>query len=306
MAFTIKIYEKDEYIYSLLRKRLSCFYPDAYIINPYLDEKDYEDRFSDYTRVIYDPSVIVSEKISDEISSPIRLTDDGGSIDCARLIKMLKNTENAPSPTPASAGLPTGSLSAVIPFVYSDVRESFIRGLSLKSSNSFFNVRLDLTSKLRSSWHGRSGCNMTALLEACRSRKFDPEDILKYCNMDDMGFLTPGCTTNYDDVNDLGINRSITLMNHAGSLAHSRNRTVNVIAVIEGFKMKDLPELLAGCDIVYILLPAKNAVEDLGSHDLITMLTKVLGSERIKVYYADEPDRNANNGNSLIRRGIAV
>ncbi len=304
MAFTIKIYEKDEYIYSLLRKRLSCFYPDAYIIDPYLDESDYEDRFSDYTRVIYDPHDTDPESFSDEIPSPIRLTEDGGIIDCARLISMLKPVESAPSPT--QAGFKTGSLSAVIPFVYSDVRESFIRSLSLSSSDSFFNVRLDLTSKLRSSWHGRSGCNMTSLLEACRSRKFAPEDILKYCNMDDMGFLTPGSTADYDDVNELGVNRSITLMRHAERLAHSRNRTVNVTAVIEGFKMKDLPELLAGCDVAYILLPARNAVEDLGSQDLIAMLTKVLGSERIKVYYADEPDKNASCGNSLIRRRIAV
>ena len=62
---------------------------------------------------------------------------------------------------------------------------------------------------------------MTSLLEACRSKKFEPEDILKYCNMDDSGFLTPGSCRNNDDVYDIGVSRSMTLMNHAADLAHS-------------------------------------------------------------------------------------
>ena len=90
-----------------------------------------------------------------------------------------------------------------------------------------------------------------------------PEDILKYCNMDDSGFLTPGSCKNNDDVYDLGIERSTALMNHASDLAHSRQIFVNVLAVVEGFRTADLPGLLAGCDKVFILLPAKNASEDI-------------------------------------------
>ena len=303
MAFTIKIYEKDEYIYSMLKKRLGCFYPDAYIVDPYLSGQDYDDRFSDYTRVIYDPADIKEESIPDNIPSPIRLTEDGGLIDCKRLISFLKPIENA---VPSLNRQITGSLSAVIPFVYSDVRDGFMRELLLRSNDADFNIRLDFTSKLRSAWHGRSGCNMTALLEACRSRKFAPEDILKYCNMDDAGFLTPGCTANYDDINDLGTARSVTLMHHAERLSHSPGRAVNIFAVLEGFRIKDLPELLAGSDMVYILLPSRNAAEDLGSQDLITMLTKTLGRERVNVYYADGSAMHEPGGNSLIRRRIAV
>ena len=129
---------------------------------------------------------------------------------------------------------------------------------------------------------------MTALLEACKSRKFEPEDILKYCNMDDAGFLTPGSCLNNDDVYDMGIQRSITLMNHAATLAHSNIRFVNVVAVVEGFRSKDLPELLSCCDKVTILLPAINAGEDIGCKDLIAELTKTLGRERITVFYTDD------------------
>ena len=303
MAFTIRIYEKNEYVYRLLKKRLSCFYPDAYIVNPFFDEQDYEDRFSDFTRVLYDPSDINEEDASSDLSSPIRLTEDGGIIDCARLISLLKPIEDA---TDHHIRPVTGSLTAVIPFVYSDVRDRFIRDLSSRLSDADLNIRLDFTSKLRSSWHSRSGCNMTALLEACKSRKFAPEDILKYCNMDDSGFLTLGSTANYDDINDMGISRSVTLMHHAAGLAHSNMRSANVLAVLEGYRTKDLPELVAECDKAYILLPARNAVEDLGSKDLITMLTKILGHERIEVYYAEGQNSPESIDAGLFQRRLVV
>ena len=302
MAFTVRIYEKDEYVYLLLKKRLSCFYPDAYIVNPFFDEQNYEDRFSDFTRVIYDPKDISKEEASANLSSPIRLTEDGGIIDCARLISMLRPTEELPSFTKQI----TGSVTAVIPFVCSDSMDSFIRELSSRLPDADFNIRLDFTSKLRSSWHSRSGCNMTSLLEACRSRKFVPEDILKYCNMDDSGFLTPGSTANYDDVNDLGLNRSVTLMRHAAALVHSRTRAVNALAVLEGFRTKDLPDLLSECDKTYILLPAKNAVEDLGSKDLITMLMKSLGHERIEVYYTQDLPVHESFESCTVQRRLVV
>jgi len=302
MAFTIRIYEKNGYIYSLLRRRLSCFFPDAYIVNPFFDEQDYEDRFSDFTRVLYDPADINEEAFSANLSTSIRLTDDGGVIDCARIISMIKPKED----TQLITRKISGSFTAVIPFVCSDERERFIRELTTRLPDADFNIRLDFTSKLRSSWHSRSGCNMTSLLEACRSRRFVPGDILKYCNMDDSGFLTPGSTANYDDINDLGVSRSVTLMHHAAQLSHSDGRYVCVLAVLEGFRSKDLPDLLSECDKAYILLPAKNAIEDLGSKDLLSMLTKSLGSERIEVYYAEDHTPQGIFDNSLSQRRLVV
>lgn len=284
MAFTIKIYEKNEYISGLLKKRLKSFFPDAYIVNPYFDDQDQETRFSDYERVLYDPKDISKEELSSFSVSPIRLTEDGGIIDCARFIPMIRKNAEFPSfPAPV-----TGSLTAVIPFVYSDVRDRYICSLGHDLSGADFNIRLDFTSKIRSLWRSPAGSNMTSLLEACRSKKFEPEDILKYCNMDDSGFLTPGSCMNNDDVYDIGVSRSMTLMNHAANLAHSNRRFVNVVAVVEGFRSNDLPELLSSCDHVTILLPAINAGEDIGSKDLIAQLTKALGRERISVFYADD------------------
>lgn len=284
MAFTIKIYEKNEYISGLLKKRLNSFFPDAYIVNPYFDDIDQARRFSDYERVLYDPKDISKEELASFSVSPIRLTDDGGIIDCARFIPMLRKNAESPS----FLAPVTGSLTAVIPFVYSDVRDRYISNMGNELIGADFNIRLDFTSRIRSLWRASAGANMTALLEACKSRKFEPEDILKYCNIDDAGFLTPGSCINNDDVYDLGISRSMTLMNHAASLAHSNMRFVNVVAVVEGFRSKDLPELLACCDKVTILLPAINAGEDLGCKDLIAQLTKTLGRERITVFYAED------------------
>ena len=267
-----------------MKKRLKSFFPDAYIVNPYFDDQDQETRFSDYERVLYDPKDISKEELSSFSVSPIRLTEDGGIIDCARFIPMIRKNAESPSfPAPV-----TGSLTAVIPFVYSDVRDRYICNLEHDLSGADFNIRLDFTSKIRSLWRSPAGSNMTSLLEACRSKKFEPEDILKYCNMDDSGFLTPGSCMNNDDVYDIGVSRSMTLMNHAANLAHSNRRFVNVVAVVEGFRSNDLPELLSSCDHVTILLPAINAGEDIGSKDLIAQLTKALGRERISVFYSDD------------------
>ena len=136
MAFTIKIYEKNEYISGLLKKRLKSFFPDAYIVNPYFDDQDQETRFSDYERVLYDPKDISKEELSSFSVSPIRLTEDGGIIDCARFIPMIRKNAEFPSfPAPV-----TGSLTAVIPFVYSDVRDRYICSLGHDLSGADFNT----------------------------------------------------------------------------------------------------------------------------------------------------------------------
>ena len=302
MAFTIKIYEKDRYVFTLLKKRLSSFFPDAYIIDPYFDPEDPDDRFSNYTKVIYDPSDINEEDIPQHSLSLIRLTDDGGLIDCARLIPMLRPNDDLPT----VLGPVTGTLSAVIPFVYSDVRDRFISDISSRLQGAEINIRLDFTSKLRAGWRGPAGCNMTSLLEACKSKRFVPEDILKYCNMDDMGFLTPGSTAGHDDVYDLGIRRSGTLLDHASRLAHSRTGSSNVLAVVEGFRTMDLPELLCSCDMVYILLPSKSTGEIAGAKDLIALLTKTLGRERITVCYADNSAELDKNDSEEAGRRLVV
>jgi hypothetical protein len=283
MAFTIKIYEKNEYLFRLLKKRLSSFFPDAYILDPYYETGDQEDRFSEYEKVLYDPRDIKKEDIV-SLSPPLRLTDDGGIIDCASFLPFIRQSIESPSYLRPA----TGTVTAVLPFVYSDVRDRFISDLGTELTGADFNIRLDFTSKIRALCRRSAGSNMTALLDACRSRKFAPEDILKYCNMDDSGFLTPGSTKNNDDVYDLGITRSITLMNLASDLAHSKTRFVNVIAVIEGFRTNDLPDLLSSTDKVILLMPAKDAGEDIGAKDLIELLSRTLGSERVSVTYAED------------------
>ena len=65
-------------------------------------------------------------------------------------------------------------------------------------------------------------------------------------------------------------------------------------------------DLLAGCDKVFILLPAKNAGEDLGARDLITMLTKALGQERISVWYAEQSSSKTGVDDVLSQRRVAV
>ena len=186
---------------------------------------------------------------------------------------------------------------AVLPFVYTSVRDNFLEELSSKLFEADYNIRLDFTSKLRTLTRASAGCNMTSLLEACRSRKFKPEDILKYCNMDSSGYLTPGCTKGYDDVYDIGLERSKTLLNHVADLVHNNMRFINAVAVLEGFRTADLPELLSACDQVMILLPNEDKDDISGTKELISLLSKNLGRERVSVYYAkDLPDTQKLDG----------
>ena len=39
MAFSIKIYEKDKYMYALMKARIGALYPEAYITDPYLEAR---------------------------------------------------------------------------------------------------------------------------------------------------------------------------------------------------------------------------------------------------------------------------
>ena len=56
MAFTIKIFEKDRYLFSLLKTRFETMFPDAYIIDAIncTGQTDCVD-FSEFTKTIYDP-----------------------------------------------------------------------------------------------------------------------------------------------------------------------------------------------------------------------------------------------------------
>ena len=97
-----------------------------------------------------------------------------------------------------------------------------------------------------------------------------------------------------------------TLITHAADLAHSKTQLINVLAVIEGFRTKDLPELLCSCDKVTILLPAKSAEEDIGAQDLVSMLTKTLGQERVSVVYIRDSSGSDNIEDPLDNRRLVV
>ena len=57
MAFSIKIYEKDKYMYALMKARIGAIFPEAYITDPYLEKGTGTDgdMFGEFTRILYNP-----------------------------------------------------------------------------------------------------------------------------------------------------------------------------------------------------------------------------------------------------------
>ena len=93
MAFTIKVFEKDDYLFSLLKMRLETMFPDAYIINAIEDpgRSDCLD-FSEFTKIIYDPRNIDMSDFKDAVLVNTPDTSDLAKINQleAELLDLIK------------------------------------------------------------------------------------------------------------------------------------------------------------------------------------------------------------------------
>ena len=137
MAFTIKVFEKDDYLFSLLKMRLETMFPDAYIINAIEDpgRSDCLD-FSEFTKIIYDPRNIDMSDFKDAVP----IFDERGVIDCRKIADRLglitslrKNAD--------TISISSGVSVALIPYVYMDDREALIdrlAGLAVGGHNPKF------------------------------------------------------------------------------------------------------------------------------------------------------------------------
>lgn len=255
MAFTIRIFEKDEYIYSLLKYRLGVIYPDAYIVNPMTgDNQDISGGISDHTITFYDQRYISAEDIGEDTAFP--LVDPSGTINCRKLISSVDGASKDGRLITRLSD--KGMLTALIPFVPLDVREDYItRFKADEMPGTTHAIRLDYTDGLRSSPESISGVkgNMTELLQAATSRKFMPEDILNYCALDNTGFLTPGMCSGTDDILDTDPNVLIRLADSLSRLVHIRENSISALLVIEGIRSSTISRITASCDRAVILCP---------------------------------------------------
>ena len=304
MAFTIKIYEKDKYMYALMKARLGTIYPEAYITNPYLESRSDTDgdMFGEFTKVLYNPRQFGEEfdpfphdstlkSLKDCLDRPVPVLDQNGIVDCRKICNALGiNSDQDKISNTTDPG--KGRIEALIPFVYISDRENYIRNNYQDLTDADLSLRLDFTSRLRAPDNEGSeflAGNMTGLLEACSSRKFDPNDIFKYCSRDSMGYLTPGSSKGDDDVYDIGSTRCRILLDKCRQLITDGKRKINVLAVAEGFRSAELPVLVSDCDRVTILFSGKNRNEETAASGLITSISRALTHGTIVTDYADIP-----------------
>ena len=93
------------------------------------------------------------------------------------------------------------------------------------------------------------------------------------------------------DVYDAGTERSVTLMHHAASLAHTNTKFVNVVSVLEGFKTKEqLADYYAAADV--FVLPTREDIWGLVVNEAFAFGLPVITSD------------NCGAGMEMITQGV--
>ena len=297
MAFGIIIYEEDDYLYSLIRERLSFRFPQAYI-----DKADKRGLSSDF-KLIKDILVLYDNKTGnmppsniDGTAIPLFYEDGKGHliIDIRRICDSILRSGAAQSNGAVPVIDDNDRLRLLISYAYIDERENFIkRVIGPDSFDTMHPIRIDLMSGIRMPplfTHSRNG-SITTLLRKCTDRKFDPKEILSYLNPDSNGFLSAGKPESEDDVYDSGIASCSRLMALLKALCIRDNAGALVVA--EGWRESELLELIQYCDTLHILLPARMCTEDTGMVKELGLFKRALTSGALMtVHYCEDYKEN--------------
>lgn len=274
MAFGILIYEKDEYLYTLIKERLSWKFPAAYI--DHAEHTSQADSFKliKQIHILYDNRQYKKPAVNTGASAIPLFTDNGKGhsfIDMRVIYNAISG--NLLTEDKTSLLLPDGKdrLRLLISYAYIDEREAFIRhAVGPDSFDCIHPIRMDLMSGIRmpnTFSPGASG-SITNLLRTCTGKRFEPVQILDYLNPDSNGFLSCGKPDNEDDVFDIGIDACDRLMELISALCIKED--TGALVVVEGWRVSELIRLIKWCDTLHILLPARMCTEDTG-------MTKELG-----------------------------
>lgn len=287
MVFGIKVYEKDEYLYSLIKARLQKRFPQAYISR--FDDEGF--RFTDNIKVIYDNKQFESNSLDTNSSLKAIPLYENNVIDIRRIAKLIE--DNHASDNNVDFATFEEQVKLLVSFSYIDEREHFINEvLGPDSFNAMHPIRIDLMSGIRMP-RGFSSISCGALsnlLRACTDKRFNPEQILEYLGPSSSGFLSPGKPVNEDDVFDIGINASAHLMELTKKLCQKMSS--GALFVAEGWRVNEIFELIAKCDSLHILLPARMCTEDTGMTNELQFFQRSLkpGSKMTVHYYEDYKD----------------
>ena len=293
MAFGIRIYEKDSYLYALLKERLSSKFPQAYIKQAGFEDHDMDLKLIDEIFTLYDDRQYKLSELT-KVESPIPIfTDDGKGhriIDMRKIYEKLTGTKGSENIIKPIGNSDKDRLRLLISYAYIDERETFIReAISPDSFDCMHPIRIDLMSGIRmpTTFTSDSEGSITKLLRACENRRFRPSNILEYLNPDSSGFLSCGKPENEDDVFDLGSKACIGLLGQLKSLCEKED--TGALVVVEGWRVSDLTEFIPYCDTLHILLPARMCTEDTGMTKELGIFKRALSSGALMtVHYCED------------------
>lgn len=307
MNIGIIIFEKEDYLFKLLKFRLSTYFPDGYIVRGNSGGINPSDiPLAKKIHVLYDSDQYTSDQISREcnnIDIPISIStiyndefNKGRIIDCKYLARKIMNQSKETSSVRKGSGESdsfNGKLIMIISYAYMDERENLIdTEFDYLRKDSHMCLRIDLMSGIRmpSSFSGleNSTGGITDILRLAASESLEPKDIMAYSTPGTNGFITPGKPVHTDDVFDFGINPIINLIETSKELTTDITFPINVLIVAEGFKFKDIVRISGMADELHFLLPERLLKDYLGFKSEIGSITRSLPPEvPVTMHYCD-------------------
>ena len=306
MNIGIIIFEKEDYLYKLLKFRLSMYFPDGYIVRGNLGGINPSDiPLAKKIHVLYDSDQFSSDQISRECSNidiPLSIStiyndeySKGRIIDCKYIAKKIMNSQQeTPSVRKSSkSGSFNGKLIMIISYAYMDERENLIdTEFDYLKRDSHMCLRLNLMSGIRmpTSFSGieNSTGGITDILRMAANESLEPKDIMAYSTPDSKGFITPGKPVHTDDVFDFGITPVMNLIETSKELTTDITFPINVLVVAEGFRFNDCVKISALADEVHFLLPERLLNDYLGFKSEIGSITRSLPPDvPVTMHYCD-------------------
>ena len=215
MAKCIVIYENDRYILRMITERLKARMSDMYIV----DGKDVRRsreimRFCNECIVLYDARQFGDEFRNRSDSIPIF---KDGFFDYRTLVKTINFN---PEPRPLSGT--KGDITLLLPFVYLNDRERFIREELSEMQNTEVCLRFDLLPRIKNTSKVKGV--LKDLIKECARKRFKSEQVMDYCVLDDDGFFTPGPLSDTCDISDFSSEELTNLMRRVKTLVNDRKK----------------------------------------------------------------------------------
>ena len=280
MATGVIVYEDDRYLLRMLMERIKEVLGYAYVVDGN-DAEQTKDviRFCEECIVCYD--VRQYGEVFRSRSDAIPLFEKG-VLDIGKTIQPF-SIDLQSRPVDAKKG----EMTILLPFVYPEEREEFIKSNLAYLQDCEVCLRIDYLPKIKCSSCVEGA--LSSLLKAASRKKFKPSQIMDYCVLDNDGFFTPGPLSSDDDIMDYSREDLSCLLRKTKSLINDKDKEVSSLVVAEGLRTDKLASLVQYADRIIILLPDKAAQNRPGMCELIAQISRASNGVDVEI-------RILNNG----------